>query len=461
METLELLTVNATGVLREATYDGEDYWVVDATMIVEGVLPGSEGAGFYSKEENERSMAAWNMKPFVLDHPVGPGGKPVSAADPNILEKINLGFLLNTKHGGSNLGAEVWANKRLVKAKNAEWFIEKLKANKKVEISTGLFLDRELGKGTFNGQNYEWKAKNYRPDHLALITKGKGACSVDAGCGLSINCSCEKAPADNAATVTTGMTQRQIHHELHSQLAAKHGEPGKSWYGGVEEVYPKHVVYSTPDGETMLHEYAPSKDGAPKLTGSPVKVRRVTGYRTEDGRMVGNEEGQMAQTKFDKKAHLDGLVGNGYEESDRKWLEALPDENLQKIKAVPKEAPAPTTNTTPVTPPPAKPPEPVTFEQLLANASPEVREVVQEGVAARTREITELTARITGYAQNQFTPEELGKMPLPLLRKQAAMVPGPAVNMAGAGGLLPGLGGKPQEPLKGPSRTFAAPASKN
>jgi hypothetical protein len=56
-----------------------------------------------------------------------------------------------------------------------------------MEVSTGLFADCVMDKGSWNGESYEYVAQNIRADHLAILPDSDGACSVKDGAGLLVN----------------------------------------------------------------------------------------------------------------------------------------------------------------------------------------------------------------------------------------------------------------------------------
>ena len=56
-------------------------------------------------------------------------------------------------------------------------------------MSTGLYVDRDETPGTCpkSGRPYDAVARNYRPDHLAILPDQRGACSNEDGCGIVMN----------------------------------------------------------------------------------------------------------------------------------------------------------------------------------------------------------------------------------------------------------------------------------
>jgi hypothetical protein len=65
--------------------------------------------------------------------------------------------------------------------------LDKLDKGEMVEISTGLFTDNIPESGVWNGEAYTAVARNYRPDHLAILPDQKGSCSIADGAGLLRN----------------------------------------------------------------------------------------------------------------------------------------------------------------------------------------------------------------------------------------------------------------------------------
>lgn len=179
-KNFQSVTANISGEVREETLDGREYWVVPVRMLREGVLNGSGGPVLYKRDDMERYAASWDMKPVVVNHPTTRNG---SAASKKILEKYGVGFLLDNEVNGSYQDANAWIDK--AKADKVDIRIRQAIENGiRMEVSTGLFADQLRKKGRWNGDRYKGVAKNYRPDHLALLPDMVGACSLAHGCGL-------------------------------------------------------------------------------------------------------------------------------------------------------------------------------------------------------------------------------------------------------------------------------------
>jgi len=151
-------------------------------MLLEGVHQGSGGPLYYPPEELSKTPVVWNHKPVVVYHPQV-NGVGVSACMPDILTSRKIGVIMNTVFEDGKLKAEAWID--LDRAKAVDERIVSAIENKAVmELSTGLFTDNENVEGEWRGEKYIAIARNYRPDHLALLPDIKGACSIEDGAGF-------------------------------------------------------------------------------------------------------------------------------------------------------------------------------------------------------------------------------------------------------------------------------------
>jgi len=203
---MERLVVNLTGRARKTTLNGREYLVAPASLIVPGVLNGSHGPGLYTEEENRRSVGAWNGTPIVVYHP-SVGGSNISARDPDVIDSQGVGTVYRAKSNGK-LSAEAWFDVAALDKVDAKLtgnirIRPRLEAGQPVELSTGLSLDREPVEGTFNGESYTFVARNYRPDHLAVLPDQVGACSLSDGCGVLVNGKYDLALVTNAINRNT------------------------------------------------------------------------------------------------------------------------------------------------------------------------------------------------------------------------------------------------------------------
>lgn len=188
MLTAEILLANSAGKTRRAWLNGREYLVAPLTTIVPGVLSGSKGALFYPPEEISRNHADWNDRPITLYHPTDPlTGEHLSADHDGVRERQGLGFLRNTTANGK-LKHEGWFDAERTRSLDKRVY-DNLVKNRPMELSTGLYTDNEPAPAgsNFRGKPYSFTARNYRPDHLAVLPDQRGACSISDGCGVLVN----------------------------------------------------------------------------------------------------------------------------------------------------------------------------------------------------------------------------------------------------------------------------------
>jgi len=166
---------------RVVTKNGKRFLVAPATLIVPGILHGNHGPLLYPTEEIAQSVTAWDGQPLTLRHPTG----NKSASNPEVLEAQGIGII---KHPFLNrdgsLKAYIWIDEQKMKSMDAATY-NHIKKGGKIELSTGLILDEEATTGRYKGEFYRAIARNYQPDHLAILPNEKGACSIKDGCGVN------------------------------------------------------------------------------------------------------------------------------------------------------------------------------------------------------------------------------------------------------------------------------------
>jgi len=173
--------VNSVSRAIEKKFDGRSYLVAPVVMIKAGVLNGV----LVSSEEAGKYVASWNGRPVILYHPQDENGEYVSAGTPELNANMTPGQLWNTAFVDGKLSAEIWIDilKATAIGGDALKVMDRLRSNQPVEVSTGYFADHEQSNGTWGGKPYSMIARNIRPDHLALLPDGVGACSWQDGCG--------------------------------------------------------------------------------------------------------------------------------------------------------------------------------------------------------------------------------------------------------------------------------------
>lgn len=259
---------------RYETLNGEEWLVVPAVMITEGVHNGSQGPLYYPPDELAKDVSSWNHKPIVIYHPTL-NGEGVSACSPSVIESQGVGMLFNTSWDGK-LKTECWLKENKLQKVDPR-VLDSIKRHVPVEVSTGLFQTPEVKQGTWNNKSYQGIARNIRPDHLAILFDQVGACSLKDGAGLLRN--------------AHALSHNDIKDHLHEELRTKHNVKDK-WDGPrIHDVYPSHVVYDH-NGESFKHDYKVKNDKA-SLSGDPEKVMKKTSYVTANGQVfLANDERQ-------------------------------------------------------------------------------------------------------------------------------------------------------------------------
>lgn len=455
----ECLIVNLKGKHRKDTLEGRPHLVVPCTMLKDDmVIEGSKGPILYPGIENKKSVPAWDHMPIVVDHPKS-GSKFVSARSKQWIDARKVGIILNTAHDGK-LVTECWFDEARTKQIDKRVY-DAIVNDQPMETSTGLGAEVEWNKGRQNGKAYKGIARDYKPDHLAILPDAIGALSVAAGGGLFANMATMPEGTQTVLSRSAEKLLNQIKVEmlnnelsfsqttsqLSDLLAAKLGQPGKYWSGYICEVYGDRVIFrdypSTPgyDGprdQLYLIEYT-VEDDTVALKGDPKQVERVVRYETVDNEvLVSNEAGDLVPTAeivppvptkesdmaFDKKAHVSALITNGViEESQRATFEALPDATVQamKVPAKPATPPTPEVKAEPVVANAAPATAKMSREEVVALLGPEFMEVHNQGQEALKTSKARYIEVIKANPNNKFSDEMLANMKLPQLAAMAEL----------------------------------------
>lgn len=276
----DFIVINAAVKLAKVRRDSigdRDYLVARGTLIVPGVLNGSGGRVLYEKDELEANPDDWNGMPIVIDHPSDANGNFVSARSPRVLNKVRVGEVYESQYQGK-LVAELWFDVNAVRAYDRSHktdLYKRLVNGKVTELSTGLFLDKlKAQKGaTHNNKAYDYIARNIKPDHLAILLKDVGACSVADGCGVHVNritneqweAITNRSEATMPATKWTHVLGNAMSYEQKSEVvrvAFRKTHPYKQNASGMtdyestpylSQTYEDHVIYR--EGEGLFRQY--------------------------------------------------------------------------------------------------------------------------------------------------------------------------------------------------------------
>lgn len=181
LEHLHLL--GATGKSRLEQLDGREHLVVPVVALMEGVIHAVNAATpeLVPLATLRKAAASWNGRPVTLGHPTR-DGRQCSANSPDILASHGIGRIFNSRVEGQKMLCEAWLDRAKV-AKLAPGMLARLLADKPEEVSVGALVVTGAEEGTYNGKPYRAKWLETSGDHLAFLPGGRGACSLEMGCG--------------------------------------------------------------------------------------------------------------------------------------------------------------------------------------------------------------------------------------------------------------------------------------
>jgi len=410
-----MLSIQATpdvAGIRTATLYEQEYTVIPAVVLVEGVLwpanaPSPELA---LAEEFGRFPAGWNGRPVVYDHP-RVDGLAVSASSPGVLEGNSFGQLFNTRLDNKKLKTEIWINNSRVSAMSEvaqEVIADLQKPNNMVEVSTGLFTMSENTTGMYEGQKYDAIWRNIVPDHLAVLPRGiTGACSIADGCGAPRTNNME--PVMRAAQLNTAASSLEGPakgacpcEQMPTVDDLSMLQKFTSWCSNVLSVSGDHMVVSTSADTTNLD------------TMSETKI--VSGNADDVN------PGNIQENAMNTEELVNELIANEgtqFIEEDREWLSTLEEAKLSRMTPVVASAEekategvqsegeqpaavavAPVDNSAAVT-------KPVTTDDYIAAAPPEVRAVLNAGLRMHQSRKDALIQGLKANSRCKFTEAQL------------------------------------------------------
>lgn len=267
---METLLTNAATRHEVKVIDGKTYLVCQCVMIREGVHAGSKGPIFYSANALQASVADWNFKPVTILHP----------KNPDVLLPQSVGFIANTRLLNGKLIADLWLEQDRLGIVDAR-VLNAVKANKTIEVSTGLYLEHEQAAGNWQGKSYVAKANKLIPHHLAILPDVEGACSRAAGCGLNVS----NQQGENVSKPNLVLAQNQSKH-----LALPTWEPCCSQQ---EQATPVANQANQNNGQTPVKHLA-----LPVMNFTPDPTQDEKTQNENFKRLTGVEAGSSADENF-------------------------------------------------------------------------------------------------------------------------------------------------------------------
>jgi hypothetical protein len=469
---------------RVDTLEGQEYTVVPMVILTEGVHSGSLGPLYYPKSELSKTPVVWNHKPIVVYHPTM-NGVGVSACDPVIINSRKVGLMMNTQFEKGKLKSEAWIQKDRANTVD-ERIMSAINSREMMELSTGVFVDMEEKEGEFNGESYVGIAKNYRPDHLALLPDQIGACSIADGAGFLRNAAAKQnipLSVIQAAFQKIGLAGNELSHSdiyatLSSALRTKFGEDPMLW---VADVFTNFVIYER-EGKFFRLGYTSNDTQVQLSDETPVAVVKVSEYRTVQNKSNENENSETIMNPEIKKL-VDLIVGNAkWSEEDREKLGKQSKARLEALVELKKENPAMEFTLSKIEPPPVKNevkvevvPVPVvapvasvttnqqtkiiTVDDYIGAAPRQIQEVLANGLHIYNEEKDKIVATILANESNSFTKEELNGRPLGELRKMVQLMGvkntgGERTPTYAGQAPTPGMNAEKEEALEMPAMNF-------
>ncbi len=179
--TLHLL--GATGQVRTEMVGKVEHLVVPVVALMEGVIHAvnAETPELVPLDMLVKSAESWNGKPVTLGHPKR-NGKQCSAQDDGVIASVGLGTIRNSRVEGTKLLMEALIESAKAKRLDPDMY-QRLAEGGTEEVSVGALVVTNKLPGIFGTKKYmaSWVAGD--GDHLAFLPGGRGACSVEMGCG--------------------------------------------------------------------------------------------------------------------------------------------------------------------------------------------------------------------------------------------------------------------------------------
>ena len=474
METAEL-TVHSVRVaeynVREEMFEGKKHIVVPVIMMKEGVHCGSHGCIYHTPEELGHYTEAWNGVPVTIMHPSNAEGQNVSANSPEVLQTA-VGRIFNC-HYDNGLRAEAWLDLAKI-TESSPQALTYIRQGSVLDVSVGVFTDEEATPGEWQGEPYNSIARNYRPDHLALLPGVQGACSWSDGCGVRTN---KKGGKMNdllksfKELAVKGYTVSLINNEegfqeisnlLRAKLDAMDNDE-RVYY--LEEVYADNFIYHVRQregGSTLYKRGYSVSNGEVAFAENPTEVRKAVSYVTMMQRTkppvkeeLNINENQGGKKMNDVKlpcceAKVDALIANKqtrFTASDREWLmtqESVVIDKLAPMEPVQVNLEEAAVETIKVFKATIK-----TMEDVEALVPEEFKEQFAAGAKLYTDHRKELVKGIMDNTSETWKEDDLNAMSTEMLEKVSKSIPA-VHDYSGQGGSTVKINAGTVEPMLPP-----------
>lgn len=397
-QKLVLTNVKIVGNGRRDTMEGKKYWVFPVVILVEGVHNGSSGAVLYKRQDMAKYCPAWNYKPVVVYHPQNKKGGYISANHPEVLTKSKIGVILNNRMVGPEQHAEAWLEEARVYAVNNSSLTKAIQRGLRVEVSTGLIATFVEKEGTWNGEEYKMVAKEYRPDHLAVLPDQVGACSLKDGCGMF---TASKAvplkkmvvmqDAMNRALGNKSASNCSCQKKGNSMLKNKKKAKKITKAAFVEALVESSPIWNEDDVELLMNM---DQDTLKKL-----KAKDDEAIEANEELKHKEETNKLKEKLKAKRLAAANAMNEMDDEEDEE--EAAPVQNKKKIEKKDEKS------------------QDLALNKLLKNADPELRKRIKRSMKMEANERARLTDIILSNESNEFEEKELASFDVLTLKKMA------------------------------------------
>lgn len=458
--------------VRTETHQGRRHLVVPVIMMVEGVHNGTRGPLLHLADELGKVPDSWNGIPITVHHPEE-NGNIISANRPDVVDNEVVGRVYNTAWVNGKLKAEAWLDEEKLKQYSSV-ALAYIHQQRPLDVSVGVFTDDEMTAGAWNGETYEGIAHNHRPDHLALLPGGTGACSWADGCGIRANQEQNGGEggdtempkelvgmAKKLASVGCAITSIYVNEVgLRDRLTAIQSKLDsldtlqKTHY--LQEVFDNYVVYEVvsrggPEaipmgggGALFKQNYTVGDNGLVELTGDPTPVKKEIKYvalaanelTTITAGGVTMPENKKTPCCPEKVKLLVQSENSPWQETDREWLDTLEAPMIDKLVAQLEMVPVKDATPKPITKEEALQALKEQFadpEKALALFPAEMQEQMRHGMSLHKAEKEKLISLITANSKD-FTVEELAKESIERLTKLASLIKQPETDYTVYGG---------------------------
>lgn len=422
--------------IRDEIHQGKDYLVMPVIMLVEGIYSPANGVNtLWLPEEYGKIPKSWNGIPVTVNHPQEVNGIYVPASDPEIIEKETIGIIYNTILENGKLKAEAWIERKKTQELYPE-LLNTLLSGSPLEISTGSFFELDDNPGEIKGQSYNGTARNFVPNHLALLPNDTGACSWNAGCGIRANKGGDELKKEIVTAMKTlnkeGFAIIQCNElgfrETSSKIQMKlDGMDTDVKFHNLQEVFGDEFVYSvfgSSDEQLLKRGYTVNADETIEFTGEPIPVTRSVEFKE----ITANKgKGVNAMSKEKSKsccpAKVDLLIMSGRFDKTDEWLNDLNESALDKLLSDKEKVQVNRNEALAVLSEDLSSPD-----KLVSILSGDAKSIVEHGLALNQEERKKLIDHISTNAggEDGYTAEDLNAKDTAELKKLAGMVKTPA-----------------------------------